>query len=172
VPEAELTSGEAIELPTMTAGQARLVAPLLYRNSELKTIKYDGHELTTEDLRENDELEWDSEEFHDVEAIIIAEFLKDNKELTRLDLARNSIADAGAAALAAALKDNTTLEYLNLESNLVAEKGGKALCEAVSSNTTLTYLNLKYNAVPTSGQSELLDLWTKAHDGSQLGLHL
>jgi len=42
----------------------------------------------------------------------------------------------------------------------------------VSSNTTLTYLNLKYNAVPTSGQSELLDLWTKAHDGSQLGLHL
>lgn len=72
------------------------------------------------------ELEWDGEDYTDVEAIIIAEFLKDNKELTRLDLARNSIADAGARALAAALRENTKLEYLNLESNVVAEKGEHA----------------------------------------------
>lgn len=72
------------------------------------------------------ELEWDGEDYTDVEAIIIAAFLKDNKELTRLDLARNSIADAGAIALAAALRENTKLEYLNLESNVVAEKGEPA----------------------------------------------
>jgi len=173
VPEATLTTAEKVEISgPITAAQARRVASLLYSNSELKTIVYDSHELTTEDLRENDELEWDGEDYTDVEAIIIAAFLKDNKELTRLDLARNSIADAGAIALAAALRENTKLEYLNLESNVVAEKGGKAMCEAVAVNSTLTYLNVKDAAFSITVQQELRDLWMKGRNGSNLGLHL
>jgi len=173
LPEATLTTAVEVEISeTITAAQARRIAPLLCSNSELKTITYVSHKLTTEDLRENDELEWDGEDYTDVEAIIIAEFLKDNKELTRLDLARNSIADAGARALAAALRENTKLEYLNLESNVVAEKGGKALCEAVAVNSSLSYLNVMYNAFSIGVQQEMRDLWTKQHSGSQLGLHL
>lgn len=170
----ELQTASEIDLSgeTVSAAQARRIAPLLCANSELTTIRIDGHELSVSDLREEDELEWDSEEFHDVEAIIIAEYLKTNESLKRLDLARNSIANAGCVALAQALKENTTLEYLNLESNVVAEKGGKALCDAMSTNTTLSYLNVMYNAIPSSGHEELRDLWTKAHGGSQLGLHL
>ena len=53
----------------------------------------------------------------------MAELLKGNTTLKRLDLARNVISDDGAEALANSLRDNTSLEYLNLESNDIAEKG-------------------------------------------------
>ena len=171
VPEATLTTAEKVEISgPITAAQARRVASLLYSNSELKTIVYDSHELTTEDLRENDELEWDGEDYTDVEAIIIAAFLKDNKELTRLDLARNSIADAGAIALAAALRENTKLEYLNLESNNLSGTAGSAFCKAVEDNSSLQYLNIMYNALPTTAQQMLRDSWSKSR--SNIGLHL
>lgn len=173
--ESKLMTESEVDLTgqVISAAQARRIAPLLCANTQLTTIRCgEDHELSVSDLREEDELEWDSEEYLDVEAIIIAEYLKTNTELKRLDLARNSIADAGAAALAVALLENSTLEYLNLESNLVAEKGGKALCEAVARNSSLSYLNLSYNAIPNTSQQELRDVWTKAHGGSQLGLHL
>ena len=115
-------------------------------------IRFAGHDLSIGDLREEDELEWDSEEFTDLEAIIIAEFLKRNLILKRLDLARNQISDDGARALARALMENTVLEYLNLESNLVAETGGNALGRAIKANTTLQYLNVMYNAIPSAAQ--------------------
>lgn len=55
--------------------------------------------------------------------IIIAELLKANQTVQRLDLARNQIGDAGACALAAMLVANSTIEYLNLESNNFGERG-------------------------------------------------
>ncbi len=42
----------------------------------------------------------------------------------------------------------------------------------VASNNRLSYLNISHNAISTTGQQELRDVWTKAHGGSQLGLHL
>ena len=210
--ESELRTASEIDLSKLdiTAAQARKIAPLLCANAELRTIRLGGGELTVSDLRDEDELEWDSEEYHDVEAIIIAEYMKTNTELQRLDLARNSITDAGAAALALALHENSSVEYLNLESNVVAEKGDcrrgqtsfshplsrdrpspqpstlacspiapcaclagcRALCLAVASNSRLSYLNISHNAISSTGQQELRDVWTKAHGGSQLGLHL
>ena len=174
IDESELKTATAIDLSKLdiTAAQARKIAPLLCANADLKTIRCEGGELSVSDLRDEDELEWDSEEYHDVEAIIIAEYMKTNTELKRLDLARNSITDAGARALALALHLNSSVEYLNLESNVVAEKGGKALCLAVASNSRLSYLNISHNAISSTGQQELRDVWTKAHGGSQLGLHL
>lgn len=172
--ESELTTATEVDLSKLdiTAAQARKIAPLLCANEALTTIRCEGGELSVADLRDEDELEWDSEEYHDVEAIIIAEYMKTNTVLQRLDLARNSITDAGARALALALHLNSSLEYLNLESNVVAEKGGKALCEMVASNNRLSYLNISRNAISSTGQQELRDVWTKAHGGSQLGLHL
>jgi len=157
---------------SISKGQARAIAELLASNAELTVIHFEGHDLNISELREEDELEWDSEEFTDVEAIIIAVLLRSNTTVMRLDLARNQIADAGAIALADMLAQNCTLEYLNLESNVVAEKGGVALCDAIQRNSSLQYLNLMYNAFPGSVQQKLRTTWTDSREGSALGLHL
>lgn len=154
---------------SVSAAQARRIAPMIFANEALTVIHFAGHDLPVGELKDEEELEWDSEEFTDVEAIIIAEFLKSNTSVKRLDLARNQIADDGANALAHALSVNTTLEYLNLESNVVAEKGGVNLCRAVNVNTTLQYLNLQYNAIPSACQHAIRAQWTRVR---QLGLHL
>lgn len=58
--------------------------------------------------------------------IIIAELLKGNSTVQRLDLARNNIGDAGACALAQMLCTNSSIEYLNLESNEFGERGARS----------------------------------------------
>jgi len=156
---------------TVSAAQARRMAALIATNDSLTTITFSGHELSITDLKEEDELEWDSEEISDVEAIIIAELLRANTKLERLDLARNEISDEGAAALANMLHENSTLEYVNLDSNSISEKGGKAFCRAVSANSTLQYLNLMNNAIPSSYQARLRHTWTAGRE-SMMGLHL
>jgi len=167
-----LNTSEELNLSNLSLSvpQARLIAPKLSANDSLSVIHFDGHDLSVAELKEEEELEWDSEEFTDVEAIIIAEFLKRNTCIKRLDLARNLIADEGASAIAIALASNSTLEYLNLESNSVAERGGAALKDAVTENSTLQYLNLAYNHIPSTGQQELRDVWTRERQG--VGLHL
>ena len=142
------------------------------QNGDLAKLKLATSTLSISDLKEDDELEWDSEEYTDVEAIIIAEYLKASlPKLERLDLGRNQISDAGARALSAAIAVNTTLEYLNLESNHVAERGGRSFVEAITGNTTLSYLNLTYNAIPASLQQEIREGWASGRE-STLGLHL
>lgn len=136
----------------ITVPQARRVAQLLAQNTSLSKVKLADHELDVSGLEE-DELEWDSEEYGDVVAvrwppsvcisvsvsaaylvlmyfaaptyaqIIVAELLKSNSTVVRLDLARNEIGDAGACALAEMLCTNTAIEYLNLESNQYGERG-------------------------------------------------
>ena len=55
--------------------------------------------------------------------IIIAELLKVNETVKRLDLARNNIGDIGVCAIAQMLRSNSSIEYLNLESNEFGERG-------------------------------------------------
>jgi len=174
IDEEVLQSTEKLDLSQLdvSAAQARLMAPLLAGNDALIVIHFEGHDLSIADLKDEEELEWDSEEYSDIDAIFIAEFLKSNTSIKRLDLARNQISDEGASALAQALCVNTSLEYLNLESNAVAHKGGVAMYSAAEANTTLQYLNLSENAIPRSTQQELRDVWVKVREGSQLGLHL
>lgn len=157
---------------SVTPAQARLMAPIICSNSALTSISFSGHELSISDLREEDELDWDSEEFTDVVAILIAEYLKSNDCIKRLDLARNQISDEGCAALALAMGVNTTVEYLNLESNMVTERGGIQMSSAIMSNATLTYLNLSQNTIPLNIQQEIREVWTSAREGSHIGLHL
>ena len=170
VTEESLTSDESITLPEMTLAQARRVAMALAKNENLTKVKLEsGSELAVGDLKEDEELEWDSEEYTDVEAIIVAELLKNNETVHRLDLARNQISDAGVCALALMVQSNSTIEYLNLESNTFGERGGTAILQALESNTSLQYLNLMYNSVPTSTQGAIRQL----RSGSRsVGLHL
>jgi len=170
-----LTTAEELDFSevTLTAPQARAAAALIATNTALTVIKFDGHDLPVGELREEEELEWDSEEYTDTEAIIIAEILKtcENCLVTRLDLARNQVGDHGAKALAQMLHQNSTLEYLNLEGNMVGDKGGAALGDAVRQNKSLQYLNLMYNSIAGTRQQELRDIWQQERSG-QLGLHL
>jgi hypothetical protein len=125
--EDALTSGAELDLSSINidAAQARRMAPLICSNSDLNVIKFAQHELMIGELREEVELEWDSEEYTDIEAIFIAEFVKHSRVLKRLDLARNQIGDDGAIALAAAVSVNPAIEYLNLESNNLSGTGAQ-----------------------------------------------
>ena len=51
----------------------------------------------------------------------LAETLKSNSALTKLDLRQNSIGNAGATALAEALKSNSALTRLDLEGNSISD---------------------------------------------------
>ena len=75
VDASELESGEEVDLSahTLSTAQARLIAPHLVQNGDLAKLKLATSTLSISDLKEDDELEWDSEEYTDVEAIIIAE---------------------------------------------------------------------------------------------------
>ena len=168
--EESLSEGDTVDLSTveLTLEQARKVAQLLAANGDLSTVKMPGHALAVGDLREDDELEWDSEDYTDVDAIIISELMKSNTSVNRLDLARNNIGDAGAYALARMLEVNTTLNYLNLESCPFGDVGGEAFVGALRANTAVQYLNLKESVMTPTVQDALKAQW-----GSRgIGLHL
>ena len=61
----------------------------MMHNDALTTVKVCGRELAVGDLREEQELEWDSEEYTDVEAIIIAECVFARAILFRAQFPRN-----------------------------------------------------------------------------------
>ena len=171
--EDTLTGEEEVDLSghsEMTLPQARRVAIALAANESLTSVKLAEHSLAVGELKEDDELEWDSEEYTDVDAIIIAELLKKNTTVSRLDLARNQIGDAGAYALAEVLKVNSTLEYLNLESNPFGEVGGAAFVSTLGGNSTLQYLNLKEIGLTSGLQDALKSAWQQG--GRGIGLHL
>jgi hypothetical protein len=165
--EVDLSAYDELELP-----QVRRIAQLLATNESLSEIKLVAHSLAVGDLKEEDELEWDSEDYTDVEAIIIAELLRANTTVKRLDLARNQIGDAGACALAAVLSVNDTIEYLNLENNTFGERAGNAFMHALHGNSTLQYLNLMYNSVPTGVQDRIKETWSSSRESQGVGLHL
>jgi hypothetical protein len=168
--EAKLMEDEEVDLSAheLTLPEARRVAQSLAQNDALATVRFADHSLAVGDLKDEDELEWDSEEYNDVDAIIIAELMKANTSVKRLDLARNQIGDAGACALAGVLRTNTNVEYVNLESNTLGEKAGVAFRNALQNNTTLSYLNLMYNSVPTALQVEIRETWQSLRQDQQV----
>ena len=173
--EDKLLADEEVDLSgcgELSLPQVRKVAQVLAGNESLTSIKLDGHTLAVGDFQDEDELEWDSEEYTDTDAILIAQLLRANTTVKRLDLARNQIGDAGACALAEMLIGNTTIEYLNLESNTFGEKAGRAFRAALGLNSTLQYLNLMYNSVPNAVNDDIRDTWGASRESQGVGLHL
>ena len=91
VDASELEAGEEVDLSahTLSTAQARLIAPHLVQNGDLAKLKLATSTLSISDLKEDDELEWDSEEYTDVEAIIIAECALARAILFRAQFPRN-----------------------------------------------------------------------------------
>ena len=65
----------------------------------------------------------------------LAQALKENTTLTRLDLANNNIHDQGAAVLTEALKENTTLTRFGLANNNVGDLCVAGLAKALKGRT-------------------------------------
>ena len=99
---------------------------------------------------------------HDV--AVVAEILESNTSVRKVFLGSNeAIGDEGAKALAEALKENATVERLNLSDCGIGADGAAALAEALRSNTSLTQLDLEYacwldgNGVGEQGKQLLRD---------------
>ena len=89
--------------------------------------------------------------------VVLAEALKGNTNLTKLDLSNNYISDQGAAGLAEALKQNTGLARLDLASNKIYDDGAAVLAEALKQNTSLTRLYLANNMIRGHGTARLAE---------------
>ena len=88
----------------------------------------------------------------------MAEILKTNTSVTEVYLGLNlEIGDEGAKALAEALKVNATVKKLELRSCGIGDDGAAALAEALRSNTSLTTLYLKNKGISEQGKQLLRD---------------
>lgn len=87
-------------------------------------------------------------------AKIIAGTLK-YTEIISITLSNNNINDEGAKALAEALKDNTTITFIDLTNNYIKDEGAKALAEALQKNTRIQFLQLWENQYTDVGQKAI-----------------
>jgi len=92
---------------------------------------------------------------NDDECRAIAEVLKENTALEKLDLSDNLITDSGAMALAEALEENEHLTEINLKQNKISDAGALAFAKMLRVNSTLRILNLRANKIRREGYEEL-----------------
>jgi len=120
------------------------------RTSYLGNVKI--HSLTTA-LRENTnitKLDLGINEIGEVGAEAIGYALKRNKTLTSLDLSTNSIGH-GVSFICEALEVNSTLKKLVLVSNKIKEDGAKSIGKLLTRNSTVVKLALSYNNIGSAG---------------------
>ena len=97
-------------------------------------------------------------EITSVGAAILANALRTNTTLQKLNLGYNRLGDNGVQSLAASLiKDNTTLTKLHLQSNGISRQGAAHLATMLRSNRTLLHLALDENNIGDSGVKLLSD---------------
>ncbi|KAL0487204.1 hypothetical protein AKO1_012178 [Acrasis kona] len=90
----------------------------------------------------------------------IAEALKENKSVTRLNLSGNGITAAGMTFITSMLSTNTTLMYIDLSHNSLVDESIKILCDGalkVNTNINLKTLNLQNNAIADKGVEYFVD---------------
>jgi len=84
-------------------------------------------------------------------AAAIAQALRSNCVLTRLNLQNNRISDLGATAIGEALQSNCTLTHLQLRGNRICDVGASHLAHAIRVNRRLVNLDLRNNAIIMPG---------------------
>ena len=161
---------------------------LVLRNIELE--KSEGYEIidalrnnktitsldigkNNEDVSENYYTDDDYEEYEEVFTniekylIAIANMIKENSTIVKLNLEKNCLGDFGIYEIADALRYgtqeivnalcmNTTITTLNLDNNYIGKYGIHELANALRVNTTITNLNLSRNYLREYGtQSEI-----------------
>jgi Ran GTPase-activating protein (RanGAP) involved in mRNA processing and transport len=79
--------------------------------------------------------------------------------LSSVDLKGIGLSDDGIGLLAEALKNNTQLTVLNLECNSIGVDGSRLLAEALKRNTTLRTVLLASNDIGAEGAVRKLPGW-------------
>ena len=100
----------------------------------------------------------------------LAEVIKVNKTLKRIDLTYNQIGNAGAQALAEAIKGNKTLKRIDLTYNKISDAGALALAEAIQVNNTVTEMIVDRNSIGDDGARSLAQAIQTNHVMSALHL--
>ena len=77
----------------------------------------------------------------------VTEALRNDVQITSVDLGYNKIDASGAAAVGRVLAQNGTLLNINLEFNDIGADGGKSIAEALPSCTSLRQLVLRGNDI-------------------------
>jgi Ran GTPase-activating protein (RanGAP) involved in mRNA processing and transport len=83
--------------------------------------------------------------------IVIANMIKENTTIIKLNLERNCLGEFGIDVIADALRVNTTITNLNLSRNNLEEYGTQKITDALYTNTTITKLNLSSNWLRENG---------------------
>jgi Ran GTPase-activating protein (RanGAP) involved in mRNA processing and transport len=81
----------------------------------------------------------------------IANMIKENTTIVKLNLERNCLGEFGIDVIADALRVNTTITNLNLSLNNLEEYGTQKIIDALYMNTTITKLNLSSNWLGENG---------------------
>jgi Ran GTPase-activating protein (RanGAP) involved in mRNA processing and transport len=82
----------------------------------------------------------------------LAEALKNNISLKKLNLGYNNIGDRGVEYIVKPmLMSNNTLAKLHLQSNSITEKGADHLAKMLRINTAMRHLGLDYNNIGDRG---------------------
>ncbi|CAF0885469.1 unnamed protein product [Didymodactylos carnosus] len=87
----------------------------------------------------------------------IADALKSNKALTSLYISNNNISNEGATSIADALKINTRLGELVISNNNISNEGATSIADALMINQTLTLLNISNNNISNGGATSIAD---------------
>lgn len=88
---------------------------------------------------------------------MLAEALKDNLRLTKLDLCYNQIDEKGAALLSKALEGNRALTKLGLSDNQIGDGGAASLAAVLKVNSTLTEITIQFNQISIAGANYLAE---------------
>ncbi|EGD75623.1 hypothetical protein PTSG_12468 [Salpingoeca rosetta] len=107
------------------------------------------HDMANSTCGEECILSWHNLE--EIGARVIAEALKKNTNMLKLNLGWNNLRAAGGRAIAEALKRNNTLHELSLSDNHLGPDGCAAIATALESNTMLHTLFLYNNNIGTDG---------------------
>jgi Ran GTPase-activating protein (RanGAP) involved in mRNA processing and transport len=122
------------------------------RSNRLRVIREDSNKSLSE-------IDLSSRYLDAKDAIVVAEYIKDNGAMTRLDISENYIRATGCKVLAEALTGNQVMQELNVARNQLALKadaqslsdvdmsGVTALADVISGMGELTVLNLAENGI-------------------------
>ena len=86
----------------------------------------------------------------------LAEALKENTSLVKLDLPYCSINAEQSKLLAQSLKENNTLRYLDIHGNTLGVDGAKEFAELLNKNTTLQHFDIGSNKIENEGLESFL----------------
>jgi Ran GTPase-activating protein (RanGAP) involved in mRNA processing and transport len=85
----------------------------------------------------------------EIEVKFVAEFLRESRMLTSIDLSSAGISNTGVQVLAESLIKNQKLTSVDLSDNRIGEVGAQAIAEALKENRTLTSIDLSHNQTTT-----------------------